>query len=90
MTPNDPKLNFMHIKRKLVTQAMWKQIWYTLLNSWWHLLTSNDLKNVYQMKASKLQNYDFMYIKWKVVSNPGNLKIDIEYFFDLPVTSNDP
>ena len=88
MTPNDLKLKklqkygFMHIKRKLVTQAMLKQIWYTLLTSWLPLMTSNDLKieiwklqlYVYQMKASK----------------PGNLKTDIEYIFDPLVTFFDP
>ena len=59
MTPNDLKLklqkyDFMHIKRMLVTQAMWKQMQYTLLTL--KLKISKLQLYVYQMKASNPSN----------------------------------
>ena len=45
-------------------------------------MTSNDIK------LKKLQKYDFMHIKWKLV-NPGNVKTAMVYIIDLLVTSYD-
>ena len=59
------KYDFMYIKWKLITQVMWKQLLFTLLTTWWPLMTSNDK---YLPQNWKLQNYNFMYIKWKLVT----------------------
>ena len=47
-------------------------------------MTSKDIK------LKKLQKYDFMHIKQKLVTQVGNVKTNMVYIIDLLVTSNDP